>query len=433
VFHRVRRAVVSRAGTVKVRLLVASVNAGAGTARTVIQQANALADLHDVEIVSLHGRGSGPVWPVSPRVHVRYLVKLEGRWPSLVSRLPSRLIHPKDASYPVFSPASDLALWRFLRSLDSGAVMGTRPGLNLAIARWAPPGVTRIAQEHMHLASHRPRLRKAIRTYYPRLDGVVTLTERDAKDYRDLLRGATAVTAIPNGVLVEDMRRSDPESRSIVAVGRLDPQKAYDRLIDAFSEVAGAHPDWSLTIWGRGRLKAELRQQIRGRGLAERVRLAGFSSDVATELAKASVFAMSSRREGLPMSMLEAMASGLAVVSFDCPTGPRELIEDGVDGLLVPDGDIPALSAALARVMDDGQLRHRLGAAAREKAATYSTRQLAVRWSELLQAADTARGTRVLPHPRRYYPLSWRPIPPRLRRWRHRLRRWRSAGHSPPR
>lgn len=407
----------------KVRFLVASLNAGAGTARTVIQQANALADLHDVEIVSLHRRGRGPVWPVSQRVRVRYLVDTQARWPRLVSRLPSRLIHPKDARYSVFSPASDVALWRFLRSLDSGAVIGTRPGLNLAIARWTRTDVVRIAQEHMQLASHRPQLRKGIKTYYPRLDGVVTLTERDAQDYRDLLRDATPVTTIPNGVVVEDMRRSDLTSQSIVAVGRLDPQKAYDRLIDAFGDVAGDHPGWTLTIWGRGTLQAELLRQIDRRGLTERVRLAGFSRDVATELAAASVFAMSSLREGMPMSMLEAMASGLAVVSLDCPTGPRELIDDGVDGLLVPDGDVAALSAALGRVMDDGHLRRRLGAAAREKAETYGTSQLARRWSELIEAAEAARETRVLPRPRRYYPLSWHPLPPRLRRWRRRLRR----------
>ena len=406
----------------KVRILVASVNAGAGTARSVIHQANALARLHDVEIVSLHARGSGPAFPVSPQVRVRYLVDTEARWPRLAARLPSRLVHPKDVRHRVFSPASDLALWRFLRSLESGAVMGTRPGLNLAIARWAPTRVTRIAQEHMQLAGHRPGLRRAIRTYYPRLDGVVTLTERDAQDYRRLLREATPVTAIPNGVELDDTRRSDPAARSVVAVGRLTAQKGFDRLIDAFGDVAGSETDWSLTIVGRGEQRRQLVQQIERRGLADRVRLTGFVPDVAAELAGASVFAMSSRREGLPMAMLEAMASGLAIVSFDCPTGPRELVEDGTDGLLVPENDVPALAAALARVMADEQLRGRLGTAARVKAAAYSTDQLALRWSRLLQAAEQARATRVVPRPGRYYPMSWRPLPRRLRRARRRVR-----------
>ena len=163
-------------------------------------------------------------------------------------------------------------------------------------------------------------------------------------------------------------------------------------------------------------------QQIERRGLADRVRLTGFVPDVAAELAGASVFAMSSRREGLPMAMLEAMASGLAIVSFDCPTGPRELVDDGTDGLLVPENDVAALSAALARVMADEQLRGRLGTAARVKAAAYSTDQLAERWSRLLQAAERARATRVVPRPRRYYPMSWRPLPRRLRRARRRVR-----------
>ncbi len=174
-------------------------------------------------------------------------------------------------------------------------------------------------------------------------------------------------------------------------------------------------------------------QQIERRGLADRVRLTGFVPDVAAELAGASVFAMSSRREGLPMAMLEAMASGLAIVSFDCPTGPRELVEDGTDGLLVPENDVPALSAALARVMADEQLRGRLGTAARVKAAAYSTDQLACAGAELLQAAERARATRVVPRPGRYYPMSWRPLPRRLRRARRRSARGAAgagAGHE---
>lgn len=402
----------------KVRLLIANAYGGAGTARTVINQANALVDSHEVEVVSVLRRRGRTRFPLAPGVRLRGLVDVEDHSGARVlRRLPSLLAHPQDRRYRLFSPATDVALWRYLHSLQDGVVMGTRPALNLAIARWAPPSVIRIAQEHMHLDAHRPRLRAAVATYFPRLDAVATLTAQDATSYRALLGSSTRVVTVPNGVALATTHVSSQDNTAVVAVGRLVEQKGYDRLINAFHAVAATHPQWSLTIFGRGPLRQSLQDQIDRLGLGDQVRLAGFSARVAEELAAASVFALSSRREGLPMAMLEAMGSGLAVVSFDCPTGPRDLIDHGTDGLLVADGDEQALAAALARVLDDESLRRSLGANARRKALGYGTEMLAQRWDDLFQEIGSARE-----HPAqddgvharfrsRHLPLSWVPLP----------------------
>ncbi len=401
-----------------VRLLIMNVYGGGGTSRTVINQANALAELHDVEVVSVLTHGRRPKFPLSPQVRVRNLVDLREPGPRTARRLPSLLTQPRDPQFARFSPATDLALWRYLRGLDGGVIMGTRPALNLAIARWAPARLVRVGQEHLNLPAHHPSMRAAVAAYYPRLDAVVTLTDGDATAYSALLGDSTRVVSMPNGVVVSEASVSPLTEPRIVAVGRLREQKGYDRLIDAFAAVAGDRPDWSLTIWGGGRLREPLQQQIDRLGLAGRVTLGGFTRDIAAELGAASVFAMSSHLEGLPMSMLEAMSSGLALVSFDCPTGPRDLIDDGVDGLLVPEGDVPALADALARVMDDADLRRRLGAAARTKADAYGTSALARRWDELLVALASGRDDvrRESAPARRYLPLSWVPLPSRRRR-----------------
>ena len=121
----------------------------------------------------------------------------------------------------------------------------------------------------------------------------------------------------------------------------------------------------------------------------------GFSRQMHARMAGASLYAMTSRREGLPMVLLEAMAIGLPAVAYDCPTGPRDVIADGVDGYVVRDGDEEALAGRLAMLMDDPEARRRMGEAARAKAAAYDVARLAERWEALfadLAAAKRRRG-----------------------------------------
>jgi glycosyltransferase involved in cell wall biosynthesis len=178
----------------------------------------------------------------------------------------------------------------------------------------------------------------------------------------------------------------------VVAAGRLAPQKGFDLLIAAFGEVAADHPDWRLRILGSGDRRAELQAMIDARGLADGVELAGATSDIGAELAQASIFALSSRREGFPLVLVEAMSKGLAVVSFACPTGPEDLIEDHANGILVPPQDISAFATALRELIEDEPLRRRLGAAAATTASAYGVDAVGPRWEALLEAVIRESG-----------------------------------------
>jgi glycosyltransferase involved in cell wall biosynthesis len=176
-----------------------------------------------------------------------------------------------------------------------------------------------------------------------------------------------------------------PESRVAVAAGRLNsPQKGFDLLIEAWKPVAAAHPDWQLRIYGRGHLRAALERQIRDAGLADDVSLMGATRDLGSALAEGSVFVLSSRYEGFGIVLVEAMSKGMAVVSFDCPRGPGEIIEHSRDGLLVPAGDVGALSRAMLDVVGDEERRRALGAAAVEAARRYDPAVVGQDWVRLI-------------------------------------------------
>jgi glycosyltransferase involved in cell wall biosynthesis len=178
--------------------------------------------------------------------------------------------------------------------------------------------------------------------------------------------------------------RADLDAKVVVAAGRLSPQKGFDLLVRAWAHVHETHPDWRLRIYGDGPRRAGLGRRIERLGLGDVVTLEGPSPDLGAELARASTFVLSSRFEGLPLVLLEAMSLGMAVVSFDCPTGPRDVVADRRNGLLVPPERIKALAAALVEVMDDPALRRTLAAGAVQTAADYRMEAIGPQWDALL-------------------------------------------------
>jgi glycosyl transferase family 1 len=181
-------------------------------------------------------------------------------------------------------------------------------------------------------------------------------------------------------------------SRVIVAAGRLTPVKRYDLLIHAFAALSSDFPDWVLRIYGQGGERGILRDLINELGLTDRALLMGGVTPLDPEWVKGSIAAVTSSEESFGMTLVEAMRCGLPVVSTDCPVGPREILEDGVDGLLVTDGDVEAVARGLRRLMADPKLRAAMGAAAERNARRYDPRLVADRYTALFRERADARG-----------------------------------------
>lgn len=195
------------------------------------------------------------------------------------------------------------------------------------------------------------------------------------------VRGKAVV--IPNPIMVWPIQNESPEPSTLAAVGRLCDQKGFDLLLPAFAKVAPSNPGWRLDIWGEGPRRGQLESQALDLRIADRVFFPGVTDRPGGWRESATAFVLSSRYEGFPNVLGEAMSSGLPVAAFACEFGPGEMIVDGEDGLLVPPEDVGALAAALDRLMGDSPLRARLGASARRSARQFDPARILPKWTEL--------------------------------------------------
>jgi glycosyltransferase involved in cell wall biosynthesis len=308
------------------------------------------------------------------------------------------------------------ALGRTLDAIGPEAVVSFMNTANVLLALTRPaPGRLRIGCEQVHppavpLGWPWEWLR---RRSYGRLDAVVALTGRSAT-WIERNTTARCAPVIVNPVvwplpghepLLRPSSVTGDGRRVILAVGRLDPQKGFDLLLTAFAGVIGTRPGWDLVVLGEGAERGRLEAQAAGLGLAGRVFLPGRAGNMADWYRRAALFVMSSRFEGFPNALAEAMAHGLPAVSFDCDTGPAEIIRPGLDGLLVPAGDTGALAEAMAALMDDDSRRAAMAAEAETVRDRFSIGRIGAQWEELFRSlaagpsrAGSCRRPPRLPH-----------------------------------
>lgn len=227
------------------------------------------------------------------------------------------------------------------------------------------------------------------RLTYPLCDLVVSVSQGVDQGFASLPKSKRAV--IYNPIIVKDdgrvdelPREVDPAKNWLVSMGRLTAQKGFDLLLQAFQQIASKYPDWQLIIMGKGELRQELEQMRDELGLSGQVIFTGALSNPFTVLKQGKIFVMASKNEGFPMAHGEALACGLPVIATDCPSGPREMIRQNIDGLLVPNQDVAAFALAMDSLMSDPEKREQFASKAPEVTSRFSLDAIIEEWETVM-------------------------------------------------
>ncbi|MDE7086143.1 MAG: glycosyltransferase family 4 protein [Prevotella sp.] len=218
-----------------------------------------------------------------------------------------------------------------------------------------------------------------------RLDHFVVLTEEDKKAWPELQN----IRVVPDPLSFCPTKKSSLKDKRVIAVGRYVYQKGFDMLLQAWSRIEKQYPDWQLAVYGDGE-RTSYEQLMEELGIdATRCHLNGPTSDIQSEYVNSSLFVFSSRFEGFGMVLVEAMACGLPVVSFACPCGPRDIIKDGYDGLLVENGNVEALANSLFMLMNDETLRFSMSQEGQKNVQRFRIEQVAQQWNAIFKLNES--------------------------------------------
>ncbi len=346
--------------------------------RIVASLANLLASRfgYQITVLTCYDRDGGAVYPLHPAVKVDCL------------HAPDYPKNPFKRISWYLGLRKPVADWLAREPVD--VVMAKGSYLCTLLALISNRNVIRIGCEHISYRAVNFGQRVLRRMLYHRLDQVVVLTERDRAAFAPWLR---QVTAIPNFMEHLPEVTSPLTGKIIISAGRLAHQKGYDLLLDAAPAVFRAYPDWRMIVYGEGPERVALEQKVNQLNLGPFVQFPGEVENVVPLLTEASVFVIPSRYEGFPVSLLEAISTGLPCTGFNC-SGPDVLIQHEVNGLLAAPGDIAQLSANLVRLLGDARERSMFGEASLKIARNYEAPQVAEKWKALLEQLVTKRDSR---------------------------------------
>ncbi len=333
----------------------------------------------DVTLITLVDGSKQPFYPLDPQVKLQPL-GVAGDSTNPISAIWNFWRRVKILRAAIIASQPDVVISFMNTASVLTLVAGWNSEIPVIVSEHIYPGFTEVNKGWQLL----------MKWTYRYADRVTLLTENALpfypanKGYKSIVMPNPVLTPAPP-VITEPLLPTP----TLVAMGRLHPQKGFDLLLQAFGQVQAKYPDWHLTILGEGAMRGELEQLRAKLGLIDRVHLPGQVQNVNEHLRQADIFVMSSRFEGFPMALCEAMACGLPVISTDCLSGPREIVTDGVDGVLVAVDDVDALAAGLDALMSDPVKRQQIAQAAPQVLERFGLERVMGMWTDAIKQVVT--------------------------------------------
>lgn len=365
----------SKLGQRHIIFLVHDIHFGGGGERVVTNMANyfTINLACDVEIISIGLPKGHPVFPIDESVKIKYLNV------------------DQDISNPVSNIISKFKSLNRLRvylnnKREKSIILGIGTYPNILLSLITNPALIKIGCEHNSFNSVNILWASLRKLGYKRLDATISLTE---KDFEDLNKISKKCFVIPNArTFLPLSNTSDHNNKRLLAIGRLSYQKGYDYLLDLFEQLSKNIPDWDLRIIGDGPLKNWLTTEITKRNLQNRISLVESSENIADEYLNSSIYLMTSRYEGLPMVLLEAQAFGLPVISFNCDTGPRDIVINGVNGFLIEPFDVDTMVIQTKNLIKDKALRNHFSNNALLSSDRFAAEKIYSKWDHVFNELD---------------------------------------------
>jgi len=353
----------------KIVLSIKALNNSGGTERVTAVLASQWAQMgHEVHIVSFVGAGQEPFFSIHPGVKLHYLAGVSDRH-----------------LFPIRDIRRIVLLKKLYRAINPDVVIIVDAGRSFVNIPAAKAYKT-ITWEHFNVGVNwhwGHRLSRKIAARYS--DLIVTLTQPDADAYMRLF-GARRAMCIYNPITIECAEPSPLSQKICLAIGRFSPQKNFVHLIQAWAQTTAKNKGWRLRIVGAGEQKKLLEQTIAQCAVGNSVELLDRQKDVLALYRSASLYAMSSHHEGLPLVLIEAMAMGLPIVSYDCPTGPADIITHQQTGLLVPYLNIQALASSLDELMLNPQKLQAYAQESLKQVGKFSTTSVLNQWNRVFKS-----------------------------------------------
>lgn len=356
-----------------------------GTERILVDKMNFLADVYNQEVYLITtSQGNHPItFPLSAKVthidlsvrlHTIYQYSLLKRFwikKRMTKKLKLKLNHIVNEINPDIIISTSHYAADIICKIKHKAVKIVESH----IARYGKSNDNKIVQ-----LLKRTKEAKCFKTIEKYSDAIITLTTDNARQWKK-----NNVTIIPNIVDIHPIRQSFLNNKTAIFAGRFTYQKGLERMLEAWKIVVCKRKDWILKLVGEGDQKEYLIQQCQKLGIADNVIFAPATKEIAKEYINSSLFLFTSRFEGFGLVLVEAMQCGVPCVSFDCPYGPSDIIDNGVNGYLIENGNVEEFAKATLKLIEDDELRKRMGEAAIEKAKQYLPEKIMPQWIELFK------------------------------------------------
>lgn len=371
------------------KIVILALHLGTGGAEKVISNlANLLSENNDVEIISTYKLRNSPAFYISNKVTINYLTtNLEPNKQEIKNALKNfnliRLVFEAFKSFKILILRKKLMV-NAIKDLDCDIVISTRILHNNWVSRYARKDIIKIAQEHNHHNNNQKYIKKLIKSLKS-FDYFMPVSRELCNFYNKRI-STTKVVYIPNFIDNVSSKTCNLSSKQLISVGRLDPIKGFDDLIDLFNLFYQKHPDWNLHIVGDGSEKEILQTKINKLGLSKKITLCGtkYSEELENEYLNSSIYIMTSHSESFGLVLLEAANYGLPLIAFDSAQGANEIIENNKNGFLIKDRNAEEMIAKIDELLNDSSKMQYFSKNSKNTALKFSKEAISKEWNKFL-------------------------------------------------